>query len=242
MKLITLNIWGGHVRKPLLDFISTYRDIDIFCFQEVYHNAQHTIWQDDNEASLSIFSDIDQLLPKHTGFFRPVVGEGYGIGIFIKKEIDVLGDGEILIHENPTYAGHGPTHSRILQWVSCRHNHKTYSIVNVHCLWNEHGKTDSPARIDQSQKISDFMDTLSTPKILCGDFNLRPDTESIKILERKMTNLISVYNVKSTRTRFYEKDEPFADYLFTSPDITTNTFSVMNDEVSDHAPLLIDFD
>lgn len=29
MKLITLNILGGHVRAPLLNFISSHQDIDI---------------------------------------------------------------------------------------------------------------------------------------------------------------------------------------------------------------------
>ena len=40
MKLITLNIWGGHVRNPLMEFVSSHSDIDIFCLQEVYHNAK----------------------------------------------------------------------------------------------------------------------------------------------------------------------------------------------------------
>lgn len=33
LKLITLNIWGGHVEKPLLDFINAHQDVDIFCLQ-----------------------------------------------------------------------------------------------------------------------------------------------------------------------------------------------------------------
>ena len=41
MKLITLNIWGGHLREQLLAFIDAYHDIDIFCLQEAYHNAPY---------------------------------------------------------------------------------------------------------------------------------------------------------------------------------------------------------
>jgi hypothetical protein len=48
----------------------------------------------------------------------------YGVGIFIKKTIDILGEGEIKIHENPNYHGRGPTHSRNLQWVECNINNK----------------------------------------------------------------------------------------------------------------------
>ncbi|HSX03436.1 MAG TPA: endonuclease/exonuclease/phosphatase family protein [Rhabdochlamydiaceae bacterium] len=241
MKLITLNIWGGHIRSPLLEFIVANRGVDIFCFQEVYHKAQNKISDDDKAASLNIFSEVHTLLPEHNGFFRPVVENTYGIGMFINKKIDVLEEGEVKIHDNPNYIGHGPTHSRNLQWVKCRANHQDYFIINVHGLWNGKGKTDCPERIAQSQKIKSFLDTIDKPKILCGDFNLRPDTESVKILEKSMKNLIQLYNVNSTRTSFYPKAEKFADYIFTSSEIGVKAFEVLKDEVSDHSPLLLDF-
>ena len=39
MKLVTLNIWGGHLYEPLLDFFEHNREVDIFCLQEVYCQA-----------------------------------------------------------------------------------------------------------------------------------------------------------------------------------------------------------
>ncbi|BCA95609.1 hypothetical protein TUM19329_19700 [Legionella antarctica] len=65
MKLITLNIWGGHLRNPLLKFIHEHRDVDIFCLQEVYYNAHRTIVDKERELSLNIFSDLKKLLPEH---------------------------------------------------------------------------------------------------------------------------------------------------------------------------------
>lgn len=242
MKLITLNIWGGHVRDPLLKFIRAHREIDIFCFQEIYHNAPKKISTEDRAVSLNIFSELQALLPCHRSFFRPVVDNIYGIGIFIKSDIDVFGEGEVMIHHNPDYQGLGPAHSRNLQWVECRINNQNHVIMNVHGLWNGMGKADAPERIAQSRKIREFMDGIDAPKIVCGDFNLRPDTESMKILEQGMSNLIRTYNVASTRTSFYpkEKKEQFADYVLTSK-VTVNYFEVLKDEVSDHCPLLLDF-
>lgn len=241
MKLITLNIWGGHVHTPLLNFLASHREIDIFCFQEVYHNAPHKISTEDRKVALNIFSEIQAMLPNHKGFFRPVVKNIYGIATFVNKDIDVIEEGEIAIQENPLYVGQGPTHTRILQWVAYHFNNKVYSILNVHGLWNGMGKTDSPERIAQSHRIKEFMETINTPKILCGDFNLRPDTESLKIIENGMNNLIKQHNIASTRTRLYPKDEPFADYVFTSEDININHFETLNDEGSDHSPLLLEF-
>lgn len=253
MKLITLNIWGGHIRQPLLEFIFKHQDVDIFCFQEVYHKALDKFSTDDKEASLNIFSEISELLPDHQAFFRPVIGseEGnaYGIGMFVKKNLKVMDGGDVTIHHNPNYpidapSGKGPTHSRKLQWLSIQAEEQIYTIMNVHGLWNGMGKTDTPERIAQSQKIKEFMDALSTPKILCGDFNLRPETKSLEMLKQEMVDLIELYNVSSTRTNLYSKlkEQPFADYILTCPKIRVNHFEVLSDEVSDHAPLLLKFE
>jgi endonuclease/exonuclease/phosphatase family metal-dependent hydrolase len=241
MRLITLNIWGGHVRDPLHQFISSYNNVDIFCFQEVYHNAKAMITLEDRKVSLNIFAELQNLLPNHVGYFRPVVDGIYGISIFANNKIKVLEEGEHLIHHNPNYVGRGPTHSRILQWVKCRIDDQLYAVMNVHGLWNGMGKTDTSERIAQSKKIKEFMNAITMPKILCGDFNLKPDTQSLKMLANDMNNLIDTHQITSTRTSFYLKEEKFADYIFTSKDIIINKFEVLKDEVSDHLPLLIDF-
>ncbi len=241
MKLITLNIWGGHVNAPLLAFIKEHADVDIFCFQEVYHNAQSKVSTDDRLVHLSIFSDFEALLPNHRGLFRPVVGEGYGISCFVKKDIEVVNDGEMEVYNNPYYCGMGPSHSRIIQWITCKVMGQTYAVMNFHGLWNGQGKADAPERLMQSQKIMEFMDGITVPKILCGDFNLRPDTQSLQMLEEKMHNLNRSHNVQSTRSSYYTKEEKFADYILTSPEVVVNAFGVLEKEVSDHYPLYLDF-
>lgn len=233
-------MWGGQVLDPLLGFITRHRDIDVFCFQEVYHLAKEKVCDDDSDVKLTIFSEIAALLPDHHPLFKPVV-PGYGIGMFIKKKLDVLAEGEISIHENPHYKGRGPTHRRNLQWVKCKLHDKIYTLINVHGLWNGKGKTDCPERLAQSQKIRAFMDSIETPKILSGDLNLRPDTQSLKMLAQGMQNLIQIHNVPSTRTRLYTKKEPFADYILASPEVNIHAFEVLNEEVSDHSPLLVEF-
>ncbi|MBL4818049.1 MAG: endonuclease/exonuclease/phosphatase family protein [Deltaproteobacteria bacterium] len=242
MRLITLNIWGGHIREPLIEFIKSRKDTDIFCLQEVYHEAPESICTlDDFEVSLKIFSEMHEFLPDHVPFFRPVLANSYGIGMLVHKRLDVVGEGEVGIHHNPNCIGRGPAHSRKLQWLRCRSANQDYAVMNVHGSWNGRGKTDSPERIAQSKSIREFMDTLQMPKVLCGDFNLRPDTQSMEILETGMTNLIKTHQIKSTRTSFYDKEEGFADYVLTSPEIMVKHFEVLQDEVSDHAPLLVDF-
>jgi len=241
-KLVSLNVWEGHIHDPLVNFIKSNQEVDIFCLQEVYHNAPHKISTDDKEVTLNIFSEIQKLLPEHEGYFVPIVSGMYGMGMFVRKNIEVVAHGETRIHENQAYIGRGPTHRRSLQWAKCKYQGNTFYVLNIHGLWNGKGKSDSPARIVQSKKIKKFIDSLDHPMILCGDFNLRPNTQSMKIVESGMRNLITLHHVSSTRTSFYPKKERFADYILTSPGFTVNSFKVLPDEVSDHSALYLDFD
>ena len=128
-----------------------------------------------------------------------------------------------------------------MQWIDCVVNSKTYTIVNVHGLWNGKGKGDSTQRITQSHNIRNFLNKSSNAKIICGDFNLRPDTESISIISENMDDLVGRYEVQGTRTSIYDKEEKYADYIFTSPEVRIRNFEVLPDEVSDHSPLLLEF-
>lgn len=240
MKLITLNTWGGKVREPFVEFIQKNQDIDIFCFQEIYDKAEEIMAAEYPECMLNGFSDLQVLLPQHQGFFRPALLGVYGIAIFIKKDIPVREEGEELIHDASSLSVSDGHHSRNLQWIKFDLEGKIFTVMNVHGLWNGKGKDDSPARIAQSKIISEFMDKTDTSNILCGDFNLNPDTQSVEILEKNMRNLIKDYSITSTRTSFYKKPIKFADYIFVSNDIGVKNFKVLPDEVSDHSALFLE--
>lgn len=241
MKLVTLNTWGGRVHKPLLKFLSENKDIDIFCFQEIYHNAtKEVVGSDYHDDALNLHNDISDILLNHLGYFRPSFGESYGLSIFVKKEIQVIGEGDLLIYEVQNYIT-GGNHPRNLHWVEINKDGESLTVINVHGLWNGNGKTDTPDRLEQSRRIKDFMDSIKGKKILCGDFNLLPDTESVKLLESGMKNLVKEYGVTSTRSALYTKPIKFADYIFVSKDIEVKDFKVLLDEVSDHLPLLVEF-
>ncbi len=238
MKIITLNTWGGRVSEPLMDFFKKHQDVDIFCLQEIYHNAKDVLVEY-KEDRLNLFSDIQQVLPDYESYFRPSISN-YGLALFAKKGLEILDEGEVLIYKKADYQG-GADHPRNLQYIHINYLGKEYTISNVHGLWNGKGKGDSEERLEQSRAIKSFVDSSRGHKIICGDFNLSPDTESVSILDEGMRNLIKEYNVASTRTSLYPKSIRHADYIFVSPDINVKEFKVLPDEVSDHSPLFLEF-
>ncbi|MES2416090.1 MAG: endonuclease/exonuclease/phosphatase family protein [Patescibacteria group bacterium] len=247
MKLITLNTWGGKIYKPLEDFIQRYQDVDIFCFQEIYHDAVGKEKDEDFlDSAFNLFTDLQKLLPNHLGFFKENAGGYYGNCIFIKNNLSILEEGDHFVYKHKGYIPEGDffaNHARNLQFVKTKNKEITFNIFNVHGLWNGNGKTDTEDRINQSKNILEFIKKFQNEFILCGDFNLRLDTESIKILEDSgLRNLIRENNVTNTRTSLYKKEERFADYIFVTKDIIVKDFKVLPDEVSDHSPLFLDFE
>jgi endonuclease/exonuclease/phosphatase family metal-dependent hydrolase len=246
MKLITLNTWGGKIYKPLEDFIKKYQDVDIFCFQEVYHDAVGKEQDEDFlDRSLNLFNDLQILLPNHIGFLKENVDDFYGNSIFIKNTFPIIEEGHHFIHKYKGYVPEGDlgNHARNVQFIKTKNEEKIFTIFNFHGLWNGKGKTDTEDRIKQSKKLIEFTEYFPNEFILCGDFNLRLDTESIKILEDSgLRNLIREKNVTNTRTSLYQKDERFADYIFVTKEIIVKDFKVLPDEVSDHSPLFLDFE
>lgn len=240
MKLITLNTWGGRVHDKLLRFFEDNQNIDIFCLQEIYNGAKTEKMNPEFlQDAFNLYSDIKKVLPNHIGYFRPHIEDWYGLAIFVKREIKVKREGDITIH-NIQYTG-GGNHPRNLHYIEFESEGERITVANVHGLWNGRGKTDTAERLLQSQKIKEFMDSVDGKKVLCGDLNLRPDTQSLKILERGMSNLIKKYDIQSTRTSLYTKPERHADYIFTSLDLPVLDFKVLPNEVSDHAALYLEF-
>lgn len=238
MKLICLNLWGGRIREPLLDFIRRHEDVDVFCFQEIYNKAKTSMAPIKVEPDLRLLETLEATLPHHTAFFEPVILDVFGIGMFVKNTHKISDQGAILLYENPNYAMFGGDHDTKMQWVRMG----PLTIMNARGLYTGTGKGDTPTRIEQSRRIRTFMDSVKGPKILCGDFNLRPDTESFRMLEEGMIDLVTLHHIPTTRPPIYKGVEKFADYILVSPDIKVIEFKVLQDEVSDHLPLYLEFE
>ncbi len=253
MKLITLNIWGGRMSQKLEPFFKENNQTDIFCFQEVYDkgpaNIEHKLMFDQFEHNPNLLDALKSYLQNFESKFCQTLQDTYGIAMFLKQGIQILHHGELLVARGDWEHNldiETKDHHRKVQWMEILVQGKRLLIANAHLTHRPKGKQDSPKRIKQSQIIIDFLEMFDCPKILVGDFNLMPETQSILMFENSnMNNLIKEFAVTSTRTELYRgyKNGPkFADYIFVSKDIRVNNFKVLPDIVSDHSPLYLDFD
>ena len=81
-----------------------------------------------------------------------------------------------------------------------------------------------------------------------GDFNLAPETKSIAMLtENGYRDLIKDFKIRTTRNRlawemYPESKQYFSDYVFASPEVKVKEFTVPENEISDHLPLILDIE
>ena len=249
MKLISLNLWGGRAGMPgLLEFLKKHQDVDIFCFQEMWHGGEgRDVFGalDVDDVEFQLCQKIQEVLPDHISYFRPIYFDFYGLTIFVKKNIRVLSDGEFFVYREKGWFSKEniADHARSIQYINIDTEKGPRTIVNFHGLWNGKGKDDTEDRLLQSENIVQFLKEVKDPLILCGDFNLVPESESILKLERfGLRNLIRENDVTSTRTSLYSKPIRFTDYTFVSEGVVVEKFQVLPDEVSDHSAMYLDFE
>ncbi|MEO5646537.1 MAG: endonuclease/exonuclease/phosphatase family protein [Candidatus Paceibacterota bacterium] len=248
MKLITLNTWAGRQKEEFDAFVKAHMaETDIFCFQEIFNNYDGMTgdYINHDEGNRNLLQEVTDILVDFDQYFCPIAENVYGIAIFLKKGINLIASGEVMLYENPDYDKHDDNndHDRKMQWMHIQSGRKDVIIMNVHGHWDMRGRDDTPNRLEQSRRINEFIDSVGmTPKIMVGDFNLNAQTESIKLLEKNFTNLITKHGITSTRTVLYTGDDQHSDYVFVSPEVLVEEFKVMPDVVSDHAPLSLQFD
>ena len=115
-------------------------------------------------------------------------------------------------------------------------------IINIHGCWNKNKKDDDRTFLQMGKILSHIR--YDIPSIVVGDFNLLPNAKSIEMISKKMINLIEKYNIKSTRPKFddgLDKGNLVCDYIFVNDKVEVNDFKVIDTNISDHLPLILDF-
>ena len=243
VKLITLNTWGGRIRGPLRRFMREYSpSVDIFCLQEVFNNKKRFSLLSLKGFDTTLFSKLTVMLKDHQGLYCEEEENGEGEAIFIRSNLAVTDAGERFMHRWKNAGKDDPRKpGRALQYVQFQKDGQQFTVAHMHGLYDLRGKIDTEERITQSRKVRDFLDSFSGVKILCGDFNLLLNTQSLEILGHNMRNLVTEYAIASTRSKLHTKPEKHADYVFISPEVELVNFRTIPVTVSDHLPLFLEF-
>ncbi len=135
-------------------------------------------------------------------------------------------------------------HPRSVASTVINHNEKKYHVLNLHG-WRSKDKRWNKNSVKQCRELVRLAKIYDFPTLLIWDFNLLPDSEGIKIIESEFINHMTHSSITRTRPWSIEKhiDVPnIVDYVFTSQDIVVSNLTCIETDISDHYPLIVEFE
>ncbi|WP_083417387.1 endonuclease/exonuclease/phosphatase family protein [Pseudovibrio denitrificans] len=261
---MSLNGWGGTLYSDLLPYLSQALP-DVLCLQEVVHTPESDkdwlTYRDGDHVlpqRANLFRDVCEALPEHVAVFCPAaqgvlwdddksVPSQWGLATFVHRSLPIIGQVQGFVHKGYSADGYGEhprsrsAHGvRVYDYASDR----AVSITQMHRLRDLKGKMDTPDRLAQAERLLKISQAVSEPddlQVICGDFNVEPDSETIRLLEADgLVELVKHYDVETTRNSYYKKPGKFADYMLIDQVEQISNFQVLQKpEVSDHCPLVL---
>jgi endonuclease/exonuclease/phosphatase family metal-dependent hydrolase len=261
MRLISLNI-GIKIDNSIGvgEFIESQKP-DIVAFQEILRHFDESVF-DMYKSKQNITKIIGKRL--HFSFFGPLFttdalrknGKMHlNYNGFVEQGNEIISKFPITSASNEHYYKnyslelewanfHTDDHPRAVQIVELNVNNKRLQVLNIHGLYSR-DKKDSKRTIAQCKYLLNAAKRKDIPTIIAGDFNLFPNTKSIQMLNKEFRNLIKEYKIISTRPNFndgIDVGNNVVDYIFVNDMIKVNNFEVISTDISDHYPLILDFD
>lgn len=230
MKIVSLNIWGGFAEYGLKGYLSErVTDTDIFCFQET-----------DSGQAMEILNELFERNDYcYVGASKEFSEESrFGLRTYIRSTVELV--------DQTTLFGCEENIGLALE-TNLLVNGRGLTVVNVHGVSRPGDKLDTESRLRQSSGIIEHLKNQVNPQVICGDFNLLPETQSVAAFgQHGYHDLIKEFHIDTTRNhlawdRFPDSKQLYADYAFTSSQVIVEKFEVPKNEVSDHLPLEINF-
>ncbi len=263
VRIASVNTWGGALYDRLVTWLPDSK-ADVICLQEVTRTPGLSGWTrfEDEHRSLpqraDLFGDVRAALPRHQAIFvtsdsGPVHDDAgarhrqdFGLATLVAEHLPVVGADSAFVHGQFTDHAEWPGTDRpriaLAVHTVDRETDRPVWVVQLHGLRDAAGKSDSPARRRQAERLVELLRRIRGPRdvvVVCGDLNLLPSSETFGMLsEIGFTDLVGEAD---TRTSHYRKPVRHASYLLVSDVAAVQRFEIMAEpEVSDHRALILD--
>lgn len=244
VKILCLNLYRGGLFWENIQKFFLREKPDILCLQEVFNG------DDKQPINFQSISRLRSLFPSYSFYYSPELceiwpnGRGDG-GNAVFSRFPIIEKSTIFLHRTyqrivrPKLEDDFSHYPKNMQQVVVDIGGKKLNVFNLHGVWGKDG-VDNPERLRTSKIIVKEIKG-KVPALLMGDFNMKPDTQSIFNIEEHTTNVFkgdleTSFNMKHKTNPGYAT--AVVDMFFTSPDLKIVSKSCPDDDVSDHKPLV----
>lgn len=242
MRLLQLNAWQGRLERVLLKQLETI-DADFSCMQEIVEYDKWSI------GIVGPSSSIQKALNCEHSYVSPLITMEFngapmkfGNAIYSKFPLEDTSTnftrGQYT--ENFDRDVTPDYNIRAFQHAVTMIDGKQLHLINHHGHHIDEHKNGDEETQRQVQMIADYVSHLEGAVIVCGDFNLAPESASIQILDKSLRNLAVEYGLTTTRSKLTPKKE-VCDYIFVNNQVNVENFYMIDEIISDHNGLVLDF-
>lgn len=249
-KFICLNLWfGGKLFDSVIEFLNKEKP-DVLALQEVYNGKEpgypknyRTMEEFSKVFNYEYFDFAPAFIDHRDGL---VIEQGNAVfsrfPILNSEAVfyDIPFDGEF--SEEKVNKDFSKT-PRNLQHVELDADGKSMNIFNTQGVWGFDGE-DNPRRLAMSKIIKEKYSGKENV-ILCGDFNTLDQTKSMRAFETDLKNVFKEELKRTFNMRHKPENSGFAtsvvDMVYASPNIEVVSHHTVDDDVSDHVPLICEF-
>lgn len=245
IKCITINIWhGGKLFEELISFLKS-ENPDVLLLQEVYDGKDPVF--ENRFRTIDIFREK---LGLPFSSFAPTILDREDFGK-VPQGNAIFSKFPILFEETTFYDVPFGEYSESeetdwsqwpnnLQHVTLDLGSKKLDVFNTHGQWYLNGTEDTERRLTMSKTILEKIRGKEYV-ILGGDFNVRPETKTMRDIENHLINVFK--NELSNTFNMSQKENPsyattVVDYLFVSRNIKVLDHQCPPVNISDHLPLV----
>lgn len=266
MRILSLNVALFEANNDSLSRFLSEQNPDILCLQEVSKKVDLSVNPDFISKSAidgatknlkhSFFSQNLILKDCHLINFHQKASFDFNFGGYLETGNYLKSSCEIIRKFNVFVKKY--TETKVIDWEKWPNsqskavqivdlqlpNSKKLRVLNYHGIWTKE-KVGNDETLKACRKILAFAREVNYPAIIAGDFNLFPDTPSMEIFYNDFISLVDEYNISTTRPKSNELSHlkrNVVDYILVSKDVKINTFEVLDSDISDHLPLLLDFE
>ena|SRR5258708_14306903 len=245
IKVLCLNLFEGGLFWENIEAFVKKENPDILCLQEVFNGGI------DQPLNFQSMVRLTSLLPKYNFYYSPELceiwpqGGGDG-GNAVFSRFPITSQETTFLHREyqriirPKDEKDFSHYPKNLQHVIVDVNGKSLQVFNLHGIWGMDGR-DTQERLQMSEIIVGKIQE-KVPAVLMGDFNLKPDTQTIANIEKHMINifkgdLTTTFNMRHKTNPGYAT--AVVDMFFATSDLKIIAKLCPEDDVSDHKPLIV---
>lgn len=241
MKLIQLNTWSCKLSTEIVRLFEQEQP-DITCLQEV-------VQAEFGGKILETIDEITNEYPFVDYYYTPLVEFAFmhhraSRGNMITSKLPITNKAELWTHgqytEDFDYVDSGGYNiARNIAHATVASPEGPIHVLTLHGYHLPH-KNGNEETLRACRELLEYAQQLIGPVIITGDFNLAPQSESIKLLENAFRNLSTEYKLLTTRNHLTNKTE-VCDYIFVNNEVRVDNFYMSDIIASDHNALVLEF-